>query len=153
MKFDQYAAKGNQIVNEIAIELGFPENKELAGRLLRATLHTLRDRLTIPMSFQLMAQLPMVLKALYVEGWKYQEKPHRIKHIGEFIREVIHEDQPAGHHDIATAKDGENAVRAVLKVLRSHISEGEVVHILKSIPPDLRKLWGNDDLVRNLVKN
>jgi len=142
MNFENYAAKGNQIVNEIASELGFPENKQLAGRLLRATLHTLRDRLTIPESFQLIAQLPMVLKAVYVEGWKYHEKPNRIKHIGEFVREVIHEDQPVGHHDISTTKDGENAVRAVLKVLKSHISEGEVEDILRSIPSDLRELWG-----------
>lgn len=146
MNFDQYAAKGNQIVNEVANELGFPENKKLATRLLRATLHTLRDRLTIQESFQLMAQLPMILKAVYVEGWKYQEKPNRIKHIGQFIREVIHEDQPVGHHDITTAKDGENAVRAIFKVLRNHISEGEIQDIINSIPTDLRDLWGDSKL-------
>ncbi|MBL6445644.1 DUF2267 domain-containing protein [Fulvivirga sp. 29W222] len=143
MDFLKYAEKGNNILNEVAVELGFPDNKELAGRILRAVLHTLRARLTIQESFQLMAQLPLVLKGVYVEGWKYQEKPFRIKHIGEFITNVIHEDYPVGHHDIATVKDGENAIMAVLKVLRRHISEGEVQSILASIPQELHHLWGD----------
>jgi len=144
MDFNSYAAKGNQIVNEVAAELGLSEDKDRAFRLLRATLHALRVRLTIPVSFQLMAQLPMAIKALYVEGWKYQDKPKRIKEVGEFVREVIHEDSPAGHHDISTAKDGENAVRAIFKVLKNHISEGEVKDIILTMPPELRSLWGKE---------
>lgn len=143
MDFTKHAGKGNQILNEVAEELGFSGNKDLAGRILRAVLHTLRERLTIQESFQLMAQLPLVLKGLYVEGWKYQEKPYRIKHIGEFVLNVIHEDYPTGHHDISTVKDGENAIMAVLKVLRNHISAGEVQDILASIPPELHHLWGD----------
>jgi len=142
MKFEDYAAKGNQIVNEIAVELGFPEDKKLATRLLRSTLHTLRDRLSMPEAFQFMAQLPMILKAVFVEGWKYREKPNRIRHISDFVREVIQQDQPVGRHDISTAKDGENAVRAVLKVIGNHISAGEVEDIMKSTPNELRALWG-----------
>jgi len=141
MQFEKYASKGNQIVNEIAKELGFPENKALAGRLLSASLHVLRDRLTMAGSIQFLAQLPMMLKAVYVEGWSYHEKPNRIKHVGEFVREVIHEDKPAGHHDISTAKDGENAVKAVFKVLKRHMSEGQMEDIAKSLPPDLRELF------------
>ncbi|GAA0893657.1 DUF2267 domain-containing protein [Fulvivirga kasyanovii] len=145
MDFIKHAEKGNHILNEVASELGFPGNKELAGRMLRAVLHTLRARLTIQESFQLMAQLPLVLKGLYVEGWKYQEKPFRIKHIGEFVTHVIREDYPAGHHDITTVKDGENAIMGVLKVLRSHITEGEVQSILASIPRELHHLWGDTE--------
>lgn len=142
MDFNKYAAKGNKILDEVAIELGFPGDRDLSGRMLRAVLHTLRERLTTEESFHLIAQLPMALKAVYVDGWVYQEKPFRIKHIGEFIRNVIREDFPAGHHDISTAKDGENAIRAVLKVIRRHVSEGEIKHILASIPEELHALWG-----------
>lgn len=142
MKFEDYAAKGNQIVNEIAMELGFPGDKALAGRILRASLHAFRDRLAISISIHFLAQLPMILKAVYVEGWKYQEKPNRIKRIGDFVREVINEDMPAGHHDIQTPKDGENAVRAVFKVLKNHMSIGLLEDVMKTIPPELRVLWG-----------
>ena len=142
MKFSQYADKAEIIVKEVAEELGFPEDRKLATRILRAVLHALRERLTMQESFQLMAQLPMLLKAFYVEGWKYSEKPHRIKSVGEFVKLVVHEDYPMGHHDIKTAKDGENAVMAVLKVIRNHVSEGEVRDIMAIMPVDLRSLWG-----------
>ncbi|WKK83325.2 DUF2267 domain-containing protein [Marivirga arenosa] len=148
MKFEKYTQTANSILKEIAEELGFPNDIDLSGRILRAVLHTLRSRLTIQESFQLMAQLPMLLKAIYVEGWKYQEKPTRIKNIGEFIREVIHEDQPLGHHDIRTVKDGENVIRTVFKVIRNHVSEGEITHIIMSMPAELRPLWGLKDKMR-----
>ncbi len=142
MKYDLYIEKTRKIIQEVAQELGIPEEHQQAERILRAVLHALRSRLTIQESFQMMAQLPMLLKALYVDGWKYSEKPKRIKHIGDFIREVVHEDAPMGHHDIATSKDGENAIRAVLKVLRNHVSEGEVEDMIAVMPNDLKPLWG-----------
>jgi uncharacterized protein (DUF2267 family) len=147
MNFNQYIEKGQLIVSEVAEELGFPEDKDLAGRILRAVLHTLRERLTIQESFQMMAQFPMMLKAIYVDGWKYREKPVKIKNIGEFVRAVIHKDFPNGHHDINTAKDGENAIMAVLKVIRNHVSEGEIRDILQTLPADLRPLWGKPVLL------
>lgn len=144
MNFNQYAEKGNKILNEIAQELGFPEDLQLASRILRGVLHTLRERLTIQESFQMMAQFPMMLKAVYVDGWKYRTKPNKIKNIGQFVKTVVENNPGAGHHDIRTAKDGENAVKAVLKVIKNnHISEGEVKDILSTLPPDLRSLWTN----------
>lgn len=142
MNYKLYIEKAQLMIEEVAEELGFPEDHHLAERMLRAVLHALRSRLTIQESFQMMAQLPMLMKALYVDGWKYREKPKRIKHIGDFIREVVHEDFPLAHHDITTSKDGENVVRAVFKVLRNHISEGEINHILAVLPPELKELWG-----------
>lgn len=141
MNFQAYVQKGEEIVNEVAQELGLPDDKNLAGRILRAVLHTVRARLQISESLQLLAQLPMMIKAVYVDGWKYQEKPLRMKTIGDFVREVIHEEGAVGHHDIQTVKDGENAVRSVINVLKRHISEGEIHHIRQNMPPDLKPLW------------
>ncbi len=146
MTFENYAIKGNQILNEIAQELGFPEDRNLAGRMLRSVLHVLRERLTLEESFQLMAQLPMPLKAVYVEGWRVQDHSKRIKTEGEFVREVIKHDWPVGHFDIKGSKDGRNAIMAVLKVIRNHVSEGEIKDILASIPKDLHGLFGEIEL-------
>ncbi|MDH5379933.1 MAG: DUF2267 domain-containing protein [Cyclobacteriaceae bacterium] len=147
MNFRKYAEKADIIVNEVAEELGCTGDKKLATRILKAVLHTLRERLTIQESFQLMSQLPMLIKALYVENWKYREKPRRIKSVGAFLKAVIHEDAPMGHHDIQSVKDGENAIRAVFKVLRNHVSEGEINGILQILPKDLHELWGEPHLV------
>jgi len=110
--------------------------------MLRAVLHTLRERLPIQESFHFMAQLPFMLKGLYADGWKFQAKPNRqIRDMRSFVRRVIVEDYPAGHHDILSVKDGENAVRAVLSVLKRHISHGESSDIASTLPDELKPLW------------
>jgi len=142
MDFNKYADKGNLMLDEVALEIGFPQNRDLAGRILRSTLHALREVITIEESFQLMAQLPFVIKAMYIEEWKINRKTEKIKHVKDFVRKVVHEDFPAGHHDFQTVKDGENAVKAVFKVLRRHVSAGEIDDILATMPKELHKLWG-----------
>ena len=142
MDFNKYADKGNLMLDEVALEIGFPQNRDLAGRILRSTLHALREVITIEESFQLMAQLPFVIKAMYIEEWKINRKTEKIKHVKDFVRKVIHEDFPVGHHDFQTVKDGENAVKAVFKVLRRHVSAGEIDDILATMPKELHKLWG-----------
>ena len=141
MNFNNYVQKGNAILDELAEELGFSQDRDLAGRILRSVLHALRDRLTIQESFQLMAQLPMIIKGLYVEGWKYSNEKPKIRTIGDFIHRVIHYDQPAAHHDISTVKDGENAIKSVFKVLKNHVSKGEIEDIKAVIPKELHGLW------------
>ena len=142
MNFNKYAEKGNQILDEVAAQLGIESNRNLAYRITRAVLHTLRDRLPVQESFHLLAQLPFVLKALYVEGWKYHEKPNRkVKDVESFINSMITEDYPAGNHDFVSGKDGENAVRGVFIVLKKHISAGESADIGKTLPGDLKSLW------------
>ena len=54
----------------------------------------LRRRLTLDESFDLLAQLPMCIKAVYVDGWKPALFPDKsIKTLEDFIREVLEEDK------------------------------------------------------------
>jgi uncharacterized protein (DUF2267 family) len=142
MDFNKHTEKGNLILDEVAEQLGIDNNRDLAFRVLRSVLHALRERLPIQESFHLLAELPFIIKALYVEGWKYHDKPNRtIRDTGSLIREMIHEDYPAGHHDFMTLKDGENALRAVITVLKRHISAGESADIENALPANLKGLW------------
>ena len=139
--FYKYAQKGNQMVNELAEELGIPEDKETAFRIMRAVLRALRNQISIEESFQLLAQLPMVVKGLYVEQWKISKKGDHVRNVHDFVKAVRHEDRPLGVHDLFTFKDGVNAVMAVFKVLRAHISEGEIKDIISVLPGPLKELW------------
>ena len=66
LDFEKYAAKGNEFLNRLAENLG-DEDRAHAARILRSTFRGLRNHLTVEESFQLLAQLPMALKSVYVE--------------------------------------------------------------------------------------
>ena len=58
---------------------------------LRATLHALRDRLTIDEVTQLSAQLPMLIRRFYFEGWDPSGKPLRERHKEQFLERIQQE--------------------------------------------------------------
>jgi uncharacterized protein (DUF2267 family) len=76
INFNKYAEEGNLFVKNLAKSFGHPDEIGPTGIVLRAVLHTLRDRITISESLSLIAQLPMFLKAVYVDTWKFRESIH-----------------------------------------------------------------------------
>ena len=102
---------------------------------MRATLHALRDRLTVAEVAQLAAQFPMLIRGFYYEGWKPSEKPRRMRHADEFFAQVesnLRTDLPA---------DTPSIVRAVFTVLEQRVSEGEISDVIQLLPKELRELW------------
>ena len=138
MDFDKFALEGNSFLKELSSSLKSPWNKEHAAHALKATLNTLREQLTVEESLQLIAQLPMALKAVYVDGWsiKAHDQP---KHHGGFLNRVMEHlamiaPVPTHGHSI------EVMVRAVFFNLRKHISDGEWEDVLAQLPKDVKKL-------------
>ena len=60
------------------------ENEHKAYLALRTVLHTLRDRLSVEEAVQLGAQLPMLIRGFYYEGWTLKQKPTKERHKTEF---------------------------------------------------------------------
>ena len=58
----------NNWLEELKEELRL-QDRQQAYHLLRVVLHTLRDRLTVAEAVDLGAQLPMLIRGLYYEGW------------------------------------------------------------------------------------
>ncbi len=54
LNFQKYAQEGQSFINDLAKELGHPEEVARTGIVLRAVLHTLRERITISESFHLL---------------------------------------------------------------------------------------------------
>lgn len=133
--FDATVQKTIPWVNELAHELGW-ENKHQVFQGLRATLHALRDRLTVEEAAHLGAQLPILLGGFYYENWRPSATPTKdrtkdafLSHIRDYFRNI--------NPDV----DVESVVRAVFKILAQRVSRGEIADVINMMPPALRELW------------
>lgn len=131
--FDKTLQTTNIWLNEIMADLG-PDRK-LAYRVLRAVLHALRDRLTVEEAAQASAQLPLLVRGIFYDGWHPAGKPDRIRSEEEFFDRVAAE--LGGIRPVNTR----NAVRSVLKVIGLHLSPGELDDLKRQLPEPVRRLW------------
>jgi len=117
------------------------EDRHKAYMTLRAVLHSLRDRLPPDEAVELGAQLPMLVRGFYYEGWHPANKPLKYRHKDEFLKQVMKE---------AVWLEGaelERAVSAVLEVLTSELGPGgEAGQVRALLPAELRELWAQPGL-------
>ena len=109
-------------------------DQQRAYRALRAVLHALRDRLSLNDASHLSAQLPMLIRGFYYEGYHPSGKPLPERRKAEFLAHIKAEFSDESF-------EIETVARAVLQVLADHITPGEIDKIKKALPEDIRSLW------------
>jgi uncharacterized protein (DUF2267 family) len=107
-------------------------DRRVAFTVLRATLHTLRDRLGPENAVHLGAQLPMLLRGAYYENWRLSESTSRERHLDQLF-EHIRKELPR-EVDVTPQR----AARAGFAALAESIDPDEVVKIIRILPPELR---------------
>src|SRR6266550_1402190 len=85
--FDTTLQKTHSWLNELMQIMGW-EDKHRAYSALRATLHALRDRLPTEEVIQLGAQLPMLIRGFYYEGWNPTDIPLRGRTKEQFLSRI-----------------------------------------------------------------
>jgi uncharacterized protein (DUF2267 family) len=109
-------------------------DRQQALRALRAVLHALRDRLPVEQVAALGAQLPMLVRGFYYEGWHPHGKPLKDRKKEEFLAHV------AAAYALGPDADPEKITRAVFAVLAKHVSAGEIETVKQLLPADIRSL-------------
>ena len=132
--FDRTVHKTNIWLNDLMQELG-SESRHHAYLALKVTLHALRDRLTVEEVAQLAAQLPMLVRGFYYEGWNPTGKPLRERHKEEFLARIMREFRSDD------CIDPESVARAVFAVLERRVTEGEIEDVKHVLPAEIRSLW------------
>jgi uncharacterized protein (DUF2267 family) len=132
--FDKTVHKTNNWLHQLMELLGSQTHHQ-AYSALRATLHALRDRLTVEEVAQLGAQLPMLVRGFYYEGWVPAGKPLKERHREEFLARLAQELR--GDNPI----DPEAIARAVFALLAKRVSDGEIEDVKHVLPADIRHLW------------
>lgn len=135
--FENYAKEGNEFINKVAEQLGAPGDKARAFRVTQAVLHALRDRIIIEESMHLISELPMVLKAMYVNGWNISKERNSSSTLDDFLSDIWNETKTA---DADFGSNPEEEVRAVFRVIKSCISAGEIEHVKGQLTPEIAQL-------------
>ena len=141
LDFDKYSREGQAIVNRLAEGLKIPKDK--AGRILRAVLYAIRNRISVDESLQIIAQLPMALKGIYVDQWDPWHSFHRIRRIEEFINEVRKCDIGGESGDFESDESVMSAVQAVFTTLNYFLSDRQVKDVIAVLPQDLKHFVNN----------
>ncbi|MHC2992457.1 hypothetical protein OB13_13010 [Pontibacter sp. HJ8] len=136
MNFENYQKEAKTWLHELCHYLGIQDEKK-AARIFRAVLHAIRDRIPAGEAIHLAAQLPIVWKGIYFDGFTMHEEPVRIRHEEEWLEFIRSKDAFAEDADFPTLEHAHYAFQDVMKFLRSRISEGQYNQITHALHSDL----------------
>lgn len=140
MKFQKYVQDAEQFIRQVAEALGDPGNIDRAEKVTRAVLHTFRNEVPPQESLQMIAQLPMLIKAIYVDGWQIRSGRDRTRNLSDFIQAVREAERAAGFPYFEGADEIEKSIRAVFTVIGSYVSEGQMQDLQAVLPEELKPL-------------
>jgi len=104
-------------------------------RILRAVLMALRDRLTVEEATDLGAQLPLLIRGFYYEGWNPTRTSTRERHLAEFLEHVAANLGPGA--DV----DPREVTRAVFRVLGKQATTGQIRDVKCNLPREIAEFW------------
>jgi len=124
----------NHFIHELQTNLGW-DDEQRVYTALRATLQQLRNRLTIEEATDFAAQLPLILKGVFYDGWNPSKTPEKIDKTAFLNRIHAHlNNNPNINPDLT--------VRIIFLTLKDHITGGEIDHVRNVLPKDIASLWG-----------
>ena len=132
--FDQAAHEANEWLRIVMAHLN-TANRRQAYVALRASLHALRDRIGPELAVHFGAQLPVLLRGVFYEGWRPAETPTRERRLDDFLAYV---------ESILGSKSGldpADAVRAGFAAIAWSVSPAEVLRLIDVLPYELKSLW------------
>ncbi|MEV4754959.1 DUF2267 domain-containing protein [Micromonospora sp. NPDC049559] len=132
--FETSLEKTNLILKDIEQTYGWSKDqRNQSFAALRTVLHLLRDRLPVQESVEFAAQLPVLVRGVYFDGWDPSLVPIKLNR-EEFLYEV----RQGFPYEVQGGVEG--LVRTVLHALRRHVTEGEWDDVKSNVPKDLSRI-------------
>jgi uncharacterized protein (DUF2267 family) len=129
---DHTIQETNAWLNTVAEQLSM--DRQQSYNALRAVLHALRDRVPPEVAAKLGAQLPILVRGIYYEGWHMAGTPTRERHVEDFADHILRELPPQFPADPLAV------TRAVFEVLWEKLDPGEFKKLMQHLPASLRDL-------------
>ncbi|MFZ1108963.1 MAG: DUF2267 domain-containing protein [Rhodomicrobium sp.] len=131
--FDSTVQQTNLWLKDLMTRLD-SNDRHLAYRVLRATLHVFRDRIGAENAVHFGAQLPMLIRGFYYEGWQPAKPQTKTRHLDDFLNAI--EDE-AG---CSFGGDVQSKVKAVFATVADRIDAHEIEKLRKVLPSELQPL-------------
>jgi len=135
---DEAVHKVNSWLKELMSDMNW-DNRERALSAFRAALHALRDVLPLHETVHFSAQLPLIFKGIYYDGWVPKDIPSREVNTASEFYDLVREKLGAG-----AAKMGNNTIKcfthSILKSLTLHMGENELRKIKSVLRENVRDI-------------
>lgn len=145
LNFDKYNEQGVEFLKKVATALETPEDLAYADRLTTSLMAVVRDIITREESLNFIGPLPMYLKAVYVNGWKFSPQPERIATREEFFNALRERYPRTTGRPLGDYQSLRKDVKAVFQVIKDYEPEGEIKDVKAQLPEGLVGLWEKEE--------
>ncbi len=127
------------LLNSVAQELNTDDMNQ-AGRILRAVLQSIRDRLPVNEAIHFAAQLPIIWKGIYFDQYNPDKVPVRIRDAQAWLDYIRSKNAFAANNDFQQDEEIAKAFRAVFKALHKHMSDGQLEQVKESLHHEIQEM-------------
>ncbi len=141
LELEKYLHETNDYFNQLAEDLGHPEERQRAMIIWRAVMHTIRDRIQISESLDLISPFPMILKGMYVNGWKYHDAPpYDFETLEQMKTQVKALQNEYGESEFDWSKGTDEIISITLDSLERYVTECQMEHVRGQLPENVEEV-------------
>ena len=137
--FEDNIKNASVLLQEVANEL-HTDDLNKAGRIFRAVLQSIRDRLPVTDAVQFAAQLPIFCKGIYFDQYDPDKAPTQIRDAQEWINYIRNKNAFAANNDFQQDEEITAAFKAVFQVLQRNMTDGQLQKVKESLNQDIQEL-------------
>ena len=131
--FDHTVHETNQLLKKVEDEFGWTDRRQQSYAIVRAVLHAVRDRIPYTEAISFSAQLPLLLKGVFFDGWSPELIPEKCTR-KEFIEKI------RSTFPYSTDSSIEEVIATTFQLICEQMDPPETTKILNLLPDDIREL-------------
>ncbi len=129
--FEDNIKHATVLLQDVANELQ-TDDLNKAGRIFRAVLQALRDRLPVHDAVQFAAQLPIFWKGIYFDQYDPSKVPMSIRNTDDWVSYIRGKNAFAANNDFQQDEEISDAFKAVFRTLERHMTDGQLQKLRES---------------------
>jgi len=139
--FEKFAQEPHIYMQDLAARLEHSDEGPRTLIIWKAVMHTIRDRIHMGESLDLISQLPVLLRGFYVDGWKYHEQPPAdYSTMKQFTDAIKEKQEQYGEAQFDWPQSTEKIASIVFESLHRYLSEGQLAHIRSQLPQEVKEI-------------